>query len=308
MMSISQKIVFFGTESFSLTALTGLIEAGYDIAAVVTKPDSKKGRGHQVIAPAVKVLAEKHNIPVWQPTKLKEISEDIKDLQPIAGVLVSYGKIIPQATIDLFTPGIVNVHPSLLPKYRGPSPIESAILNGDATTGVSIMQLSADMDAGPVYTAKEYALAHTETQPELYQTLGTVGTNLLLEALPRILAGDLQPIAQDDTAAAYCQLLTKDDGIIDWHQPAEVIERRIRAFKSWPQSRASLNGIDVIITQAHVAPSKAKTPGNIESIDEQGTLAINTKDGALLIDAVKPLGKKEMPVKAFLAGYGSRLI
>lgn len=308
MTNISQKIVFFGTESFSLRALTGLIEAGYDIAAVVTKPDSKKGRGHQVIAPAVKVLAEKHNIPVWQPTKLKEIREDIKAMQPVAGVLVSYGKIIPQSTINLFTPGIINVHPSLLPKYRGPSPIESAILNGDAATGVSIMQLSAEMDAGPVYAAKEYTLGGSETQPELYQTLGTVGTNLLLEALPRILAGDLQPVAQDDTATTYCQLLTKDDGIIDWHQPAEVIERRIRAFKSWPQSRASLNGIDVIITQAHAVPSKPKAPGNIESIDEEGSLAISTKSGALLIDAVKPLGKKEMPVKAFLAGYGSRLV
>lgn len=309
MTNTSHRIIFFGTEAFSLTALTGLIEAGYDIAAVVTKPDSKQGRGHKLVAPVVKVLAEKHNIPIWQPDKLKDITDDIKALQPVAGVLVSYGKIIPQSTIDLFTPGIINVHPSLLPKYRGPSPIESAILNGDDTTGVSIMQLSAEMDAGPVYTIKEYTLGGTETQPELYQTLGTVGTDMLLEALPRILTDDLQPIAQDDTAATYCQLLTKDDGTIDWLQPAEVIERRIRAFKSWPQSRALLNGIDVIITQAHAVSSESKTPGTIEGIDEeQGILAISTEAGSLYIDAIKPVGKKEMPVKAFLAGYGSRLI
>ncbi len=304
MTNTSKKIIFFGTEEFSLTALTGLIEAGYDIAAVVTKPDSKQGRGHQLTAPAVKVLAEKHNIPVWQPTKLKDISDDAIALQPVAGVLVSYGKIIPQSTIDLFTPGIINVHPSLLPKYRGPSPIESAILNGDDKTGVTIMQLTAEMDAGPLYTAKQHPLTGSETQPALYQTLATVGTDLLLETLPRILAGDLQPSPQDDSQASYCQLLQKEDGIIDWQQPAVEIERRIRAYKTWPRSRTTLGSIEIIITAAHTGPDSG-TPGTYGP--SPGSLTIYTGEGSLIIDQLKPLGKKEMPAQAFLSGYSTQL-
>ena len=293
MTNISQKIVFFGTESFSLTALTGLIEAGYDIAAVVTKPDSKKGRGHQVIAPAVKVLAEKHNIPVWQPTKLKEISEDITALQPVAGVLVSYGKIIPRSTIDLFTPGIINVHPSLLPKYRGSSPIESVILNGDEKTGVTIMQLSADMDAGPVYTAQEYPLTGSETQPELYQALAAIGTDLLLEVLPRILAGDLQPSQQDDSQASYCQLLTKVDGQLN---PGELTateaEHRVRAYLRFPRARLSVLGKDIIVIKAHVSHEKTTE------------LDILFKDGNYLsVDELIAPSGKTMSADAFLKGY-----
>jgi methionyl-tRNA formyltransferase len=308
MTNTSNKIIFFGTEAFSLAALTGLIEAGYDIAAVVTKPDSKQGRGHRVIAPAVKILAEKHNIPVWQPAKLRDIAQDIKSLQPIAGVLVSYGKIIPQSIIDLFTPGIINVHPSLLPKYRGPSPIESAILNGDTVTGVTIMQLSAAMDAGPLYAAKEHVLQGTETQSELYHALATVGTDLLLETLPKILTDDLQPIDQDDEKASYCQLLSKEDGVIDWSDPATTIERKIRAYKTWPQSRTTLGDIEIIITKAHSVPSVSEKPGTLEVISkEEGIMAVHADNGYLCIDTIKPIGKKEMPIKAFLAGYGSHL-
>jgi methionyl-tRNA formyltransferase len=293
MTNTSSRIIFFGTEDFSLTALAGLIEAGYNIVAVVTKPDSKQGRGHHVIAPPVKILAEQHNIPVWQPTKLKDITDNIKALQPVAGVLVSYGKIIPQSTIDLFTPGIINVHPSLLPKYRGPSPIESAILNGDDKTGVTIMQLSAEMDAGPLYRAKEYSLNGTETQPGLYHTLAAIGTDLLLEALPRILAGDLTPTKQDDSEATYCQLLTKADGQLNPQQlTALEAERRVRAYLRFPRTRLSMHGKDIIVTKAHV-PQENTTK-----------LDIKFKDGGyLLIDELIAPSGKMMSGEAFLKGY-----
>ena len=142
------SIVFFGTEDFSLVALEALVEAGFPVEVVVTKPDMPKGRGHVLTEPLVKTFAKKHGIQVWQPAKLNDINDDIAKLNNPIGVLVSFGKIIPQKTLDLFTPGIINVHPSLLPKYRGPSPIEAAILMGDQETGVSIMRLSAQMDAG----------------------------------------------------------------------------------------------------------------------------------------------------------------
>lgn len=295
MTNTSSKIVFFGTEAFSLVALTGLLEAGYDVAAVITKPDSKKGRGHRVIAPVVKVLAQKHNIPVWQPEKLSDITNDIVALQPVAGVLVSYGKIIPQTTIDLFTPGIINVHPSLLPKYRGPSPIESAIVNGDATTGVTIMQLSADMDAGPLYAAKENPLQGTETQPMLYQTLATVGTDLLLETLPKILASNLEPAPQDDSQVSYCQLLTKANSQLNSEQlTATEAERRVRAYLRFPRTKLNVLEKDIIITQAHVT-DQPKTP-----------LDILCRDGAYLaIDELIAPSGKAMNAEAFLRGYAA---
>jgi methionyl-tRNA formyltransferase len=289
----STKIIFFGTEDFSLTALTGLIEAGYDIAAVVTKPDSKRGRGQVLSAPSVKILAERHNIPVWQPTHLLDITDDVRALQPVAGVLVSYGKIVPQSIIDLFTPGIVNVHPSLLPKYRGPSPIESAILNGDDTTGVSIMQLSRAMDAGPVYAVKNHPLHHTETQAELYHTLAVVGTNLLLETLPAILDASLTPTDQDDSKAVYCALLKKPDALLDPQVlTATDAERRVRAYLNYPKARIIHGDASLIVTRAHVSPTK-NTPLDVEC-----------KDGAfLVIDELISATGRRMSADAYLRGH-----
>jgi methionyl-tRNA formyltransferase len=293
MMNTSAKIIFFGTEDFSLTALTGLIEAGYTIAAVVTKPDSKKGRGQQLVAPAVKVLATRHNIPVWQPEKLTDIADDIRALGTVTGVLVSYGKIVPQSIIELFTPGIINVHPSLLPRYRGPSPIESAIKNGDAATGVSIMQLSARMDAGPVYTAKEHPLAGTETRPELYHALADIGTNLLLESLPAIIDGSRQPTPQDEDKASYCQLLEKSSANLNLTTlSATEAERIVRAHIGFPKSKVVIAGHTVIITKAHVSEQQ-KTP-----------LDLVCQDGAYLsVDELIAPSGRQMSGDAFLRGY-----
>jgi methionyl-tRNA formyltransferase len=293
MTNTSATIVFFGTEDFSLTALTGLIEAGYTIAAVVTKPDSKKGRGQKLIPPQVKVLATRHGIPVWQPNILADVTEDIRALGPATGILVSYGKIIPQAIIDLFTPGIINVHPSLLPKYRGPSPIESAIKNGDPLTGVSIMQIAAKMDAGPVYAAKQHPLAGTETRPELYHALADVGTNLLLETLPNIIDGSLLPTPQNELNASYCQLLQKADAMLDVStMTATEAERIIRAHIGFPKSKLAVGDQMIVVTKSHTA-NQQKTP-----------LDILCKDGAYLCvdELIAPSGRR-MDSEAFLRGY-----
>lgn len=294
-MNTSKTLVFFGTEEFSLTALTGLIEAGYSIAAVVTKPDSRKGRGQQLVSPSVKIVAERHNIPVLQPQKLSDITKTIQELNHPIGVLVSYGKIIPQSLIDLFDPGIINLHPSLLPLYRGPSPIESAIKNGDSVTGVSIMQLSAAMDAGPVYVAKELPLKGTETRPELYHTLANIGTDLLLETLPRIIDGSLQPVPQDETRAVYCQLLQKTDSLLSPESiSARQAERLVRAHIGFPKTKVTILGKDIIITKAHVSQQK-NTP-----------LDILCQDGAYLsIDELIAPSGRVMDSAAFLHGYSS---
>lgn len=302
---MTKPIVFFGTEDFSLNALRALVEAKFTIALVVTKPDSPQGRGHQVTPPAVKSYALEQGIAVLQPQKLAEIAEPVSQLDNPAGVLVSFGKIIPQSIIDLFHPGIINVHPSLLPKYRGPSPVEAAILNGDSETGVSIMQLSAKMDAGPIYDQQTVPLRHDETGPLLLDHLGDLGIDRLVTLLPDILNGSLQPTPQDDSAASYCHIIHKTDGIIDWTQPAVVIERKIRAYAGWPQCRTLFGQIEVIIARAHVVSMGPATPGKL--MIEKDRLFVGTGTEWLEIIQIKPLGKKEMPVKAFLMGYKQKL-
>lgn len=288
-----KPIVFFGTEDFSLIALKALVEAGYHIEAVITKPDTRRGRGGKLTEPAVKVFAREHNIPVWQPNRLLDIARDIESLGSPAGVLVSYGKIIPQAILDLFTPGVINVHPSLLPEYRGPSPIEAAIANRDGRTGVSIMKLSAEMDAGPIYFQTPYALDQTETRPELYETLGQLGANLLIQHLPSVLDDSLQPTAQNDTDATYTKLLTKDNSRLDLSALTPgAAEALIRAHLGFPRSRLKIGDHEVIVTKAHVVMDK-KTPLDLECAN-----------GAYLsIDELVAPSGKTMPGDAFIRGY-----
>lgn len=295
MTNISNPIIFFGTENFSLRVLQGLVSAGYNIVAVITKPDSKSGRGQKLTLSPVKVFAEQANIPVWQPLNLIEIADDIKSIGDVAGVLASYGKIIPGSILNLFSPGIINIHPSLLPLYRGPSPIESAISNGDNQTGVSIMQLAPEMDTGPIYAHIVHGLAGTETRPELYNTLASAGTAILISVLPAILDGSLQPTAQDDSIATYCKLLTKQD---TWLQPntltALQAERLIRAHLDFPKTKINVLKNDIIITKAHIS-TESKTP-----------LDVLCQDGAYLSidELIAPSGRR-ISAQAFLNGYAA---
>lgn len=292
---MSKTILFFGTDEFSAPALQALIDAHYSIAAVITKPDSKQGRGQKLTAPLVKQIAEKHTIPVWQPTKLTDITDDIKALGPVAGVLSSYGKIVPQSIIDLFSPGIINIHPSLLPKYRGPSPVETAILNGDQETGVSIMKLSAAMDAGPLYTQEKYPLNGRETAPELREALSQMGSRLLIDTLPAILDGSIEGVLQDDNSATYCRLLTKQDAFLDpTTMSAAAADRQIRAFLTFPRTKMTLLGQSVIVTKSHVSETSASP------LDQRA------KDGNFLVidELIGPSGR-QMNAASFVNGYAA---
>lgn len=302
---MSKKIIFFGTEQFSAISLRALLDANVEIAAVVTKPDSSKGRSKELLPSPVKLIAIGANIPVWQPENVSDIADDIKKLNNPVGILVSYGKLIPDEVLGLFEPGIINLHPSILPKYRGPSPIESAILNGDDETGVSIMKLVNEMDAGPVYTQTKIALNHTEYINDLYTTLAHTGAEQLVASLPSILDGSMQPSRQNESDATYCQLIQKTDGDIDWKQTATEIERKIRAYNVWPKSRTKLGNVEVIINKAHIE-NKSGEPGSVDTTD--GKLIVYCGKDCLSIDTIQPLGKKEMPVQAFLAGYKNKII
>lgn len=295
MTSMLPKIIFFGTEAYSLVTLRTLVARGFSIAAVVTKPDAPKGRGQQLTEPPVKTFARQHNIPVWQPARLRDIADTITALQPVAGVLVAYGKIIPQSILDLFTPGIINVHPSLLPHYRGPSPIEAAIAQGDSETGVSIMQLDAAMDAGPVYAQVRYPLNGTETKPSLYEQLFIQGSDLLAAILPDILSGALMPTPQQHDQATYCQLLTKQQSlIVPSAMTAAAADAHVRAHLGFPRTKIAIHGVERIITRTHIAD----TPHT--SLDQR------CADGRYLVidELIAPSGKT-ITAEAFLRGYHS---
>ncbi len=292
-MSISQKIVFFGTEDYSLGSLKALVDSGFSVAAVVTKPDAPKGRGQKMSEPPVKTYAKEHGIDVWQPTRLGDIAADIQALSPVTGVLVAYGKIIPQSIIDLFTPGIVNVHPSLLPRWRGPSPIEATIANQDAETGVTIMQLEAGMDSGPIYRQEKKTLEGTESKWDLYNNLFSVGNSLLVHSLPDIISGKLQPTPQDHSSATYCQMLSKNMSLIEPSaMTAAEADAHVRAYLGFPRSRAIIHGNDLIITRAHTSQTN------------ESVLALECKDGNFLVidELIAPSGKT-MSAEAFTRGY-----
>jgi len=293
-MQKSKTIVFFGTDEFSVVALQGLIEAGYTVKAVVTKPDSKRGRGQALTAPDVKILALNHNITVWQPVKVADINDDVRALGPdVAGVLASFGKIIPGSTINLFTPGIINIHPSLLPIYRGSTPIETAIENGDKSTGVSIMKLAAGMDNGPVYGQITHDLSGSETRMDLYKTLAGAGATTLLSLLPSILDGTLQPTPQDDSKAVYCSLLSKADATLKpTETTADAAERLVRAHLGFPKTKLNILGHDIIITKSHVSDGQ-KTPLDILCLDGK----------FLSIDELIAPSGRVMSARDFINGY-----
>lgn len=302
---MSKRIIFFGNErlvsgldSTDAPILSGLIEKGYTVVAVISHHSDSKSRNQRPLE--VAEIAKKHNIPLFLPNKPSEIAQEINSLKPDIAILVAYGRIISQTIIDLFPMGIINIHPSLLPKYRGPTPIESAILNGDSQTGVSIMKLTAGMDDGPVYTQKSISL-NGDTKQELYKKVIDVSTPLLFDVLPSILNGSLEPQAQNEADATYSRLLQKSDGIIDWKKSAEQIEREIRAYAHWPQSKTRLADIEVIVCAANVHTDNTLMPGAIRADKKQ--LLVGTSTTALEVTAVKPAGKKEMPIAAFLSGF-----
>jgi methionyl-tRNA formyltransferase len=297
-MTKSKTLVFFGNErlatSVSTTAptLRALIDAGYNIAAVVSH--FTPGRSRAARSLEIETIAKQHHVPVLLPNKTTDVAEQLEAMRPEAAVLVAYGKIVPQNIIDLFPAGIINIHPSLLPKYRGPTPIEQVILDGAPKTGASLMRLSKEMDAGPVYAQAELLLRGAETKQELADTLLQQGGNMLLEHLPAILDGSMQPTSQDNTKATYCSLLTKEMGIIKPESyTATEIERQVRAYFGFPKSQLTVNKKSIIVTKVKVISEN--TPK---------TLIVACKQNTFLeiLELIGPNGRT-MSGQAFCNGY-----
>lgn len=280
-----------------------LIREGYEIEALIVKDNpqnSRKKRESAIIA-----LAREHNVPVITVTSKAELAESITRLTADTAILAAFGMIIDQEIIDHFAHGILNIHPSLLPKYRGTTPIETALLNGDKETGVSIMQLTSGMDSGPVFAQAIQVLAGDESKATLTDALGLLGATLLVEILPKILTGDISSTPQDESRASYTKMLTKEDSVLDFSKSAQVLEREIRAFADWPGSKTTVNDTEVTITSAYSVPSNdpTKKPGDYWIVEEANLLALETADGYLCVQTLKPAGKSEMTAAEFINGY-----
>jgi methionyl-tRNA formyltransferase len=299
-MSKSKSLIFFGNERLSsgfvpdgAPTLEALIEAGYDVKAVVANYETGTSRKARELE--IEAVAKRHGIPVLLPDRPKDIIDELKAFDAEIGVLVAYGRIIPQSIIDIFPKGILNIHPSLLPCYRGSIPIEQAILDGASQTGVSVMGLVKEMDAGPVYAQQRVELTGNETKQELTQLLLNLGGKLVLEVLPSALDGTATPKVQDESQATFTSLINKADGHMDLHKSAEQLEREVRAYAVWPKSRLELYEHQVVVTKAHVAQTK-----------DAGALVIDAQPGYLGIDElVAPSGKK-MSGADFLRGYAKK--
>ncbi len=314
---MSTKIIFFGTPRLSLPTLTALLDNNYHIPLIVTSPDKPSGRGRKLTPSPVKEFAQLKNIPVIQPDKLTdEIIEQIKSHQAEVGVVVAYGKIIPLKLIQIFPSGIINIHPSLLPRWRGASPIQSALLAGDKVTGVSIMLLDEKLDHGPILTQRQIFIDRNDYASTLTTKLFDLGAHLLVNILPLYLKGEIKPRAQDERLATFCQKISKSDAEINWHDPAEKIMRQIKAYDIWPVAWTRYSstspfykkGQDNIlkIYRADIADSPPLTPGYFQLNHHDKTLLIGTGTAPLSIQELQLPNKKRMTTIELINGLQNR--
>ena len=298
------SIIFMGTPDFAVNALTALHESGlFDIALVVSQPDRPKGRGRKLEPTAVKAYAESKGYRVEQPESVK--SEAFialaESLAPDFFVVVAFGQILSQRLLDIPKICPVNIHGSLLPKYRGSAPIQRAVMNGDAITGVTTMVMDKGMDTGDILLTAETPISPEDTAATLYDRLSLLGGDLIVTTLPGLMAGNITPKAQDDREATHAAMLSKAEGEIDWHASAHIIDCRLRGMTPWPGAYTFMEGKRLRIHKAQpMATSTTNTPGTVVTAD--GTLDIATGDGLLRILELQGANGKRMPTEAFLRG------
>lgn len=301
------KIIFMGTPDFAVDALEAIIQAGHEITCVVTQPDKPKGRGKELQFPPVKTCALAHRLPVFQPVKIKtpEAVETLKTYEADIFVVAAFGQILSQDILDMPRYGCVNIHASLLPKYRGAAPIQWAVINGERESGVTIMQMNAGLDTGDMLCRTVVPIAPKETGESLHDKLSQAGAKLIVEALAQIEQGSLQPQAQNEAESTYAGMLRKSLGRIDWTQSAVTIERLIRGLYPWPSAYTSFRGKTLKIWEADVDTDncfREAAPGSVIRVDRD-TIVVQTGEGALQLSQIQLEGKKRTTVKDFLLGY-----
>jgi methionyl-tRNA formyltransferase len=299
------KTVFLGTSDFAIPALESLILGHYNVVAVITQPDKPAGRKGISTPPPIKVFAEQKGLKVLQPASFKneEFFELFKNLAPDICVLASYGRIIPDKYLSVPKFGFVNIHPSLLPKYRGSSPIQSAIMNGEKETGVSIMLMDSEVDHGPILAKREFSIFNFQfsNYKEIEKVLAELGAKLLIEILPDYVSGKVSHKGQKHSEATYTKILKREDGKINWNEPAEKIYNLIRALNPEPGTWCLWRGKILNIRKAELLQNVAKQPGTVSVIDS--SIVIGAKDGSIAINVLQLEGSKETDAKSFLNGH-----
>lgn len=293
-------IVFMGSPDFALPSLRALVDA-YDVVGVITQPDRASGRGRGLKPPPVKTLALELSLPIMQPEKLKqpEAMEQLRAWAPDLIVVAAFGQILKKNVLELPRYGCINVHASLLPRWRGAAPINAAILHGDEETGVTIMQMDVGLDTGPMLAKRSVRLTPDHTAGFAFQVLSTLGADLLVETLPDYLSGKNTPTSQPDQGATYAPMLKKEDGKLDFTHDINELERRVRAFNPWPGTFIDFDGTNLKVHRAHV---EMGTVSAGQRLVVQNQPAVGARGGLLILDEVQPAGKKPMSGKSFLSG------
>lgn len=303
------KVIFMGTPDFSVGTLEALVEAGHEVVLAVTQPDKPKGRGKEMQFTPVKECAMKYGIPVYQPKKVRDPAcvEELRRYQADVCVVVAFGQILPKAILEMTPYGCVNVHASLLPKYRGAAPIQWAVINGEAVSGVTTMQMDEGLDTGDMLEKTQLTLDKKETGGSLHDKLSEAGARLCVHTLAAMEEGTLKPQKQGESTTEYARMPDKKMGAIDWMRPAEEIERLIRGLNPWPSAYTDWNGKVMKIWEAEVLEEKEDgtepvLPGTIVAVTKKA-FSVQTGKGILRIDALQIPGKKRMEADAFLRGY-----
>jgi methionyl-tRNA formyltransferase len=307
------RVIFMGTPEFAVPSLNALIAAPrYEVVGVVTQPDRVAGRGNKLTPPPVKVAALAANLKVLQPEKLRlpGVFEQLEALAPDLIVVAAYGQILRQNVLDLPLQGCINVHASLLPRWRGAAPIQAAVRAGDPETGITIMMMEAGLDTGPMLSKRSLIIHHSETAGEIHDKLALIGGPLLIETLDRYLIGEITPQPQDESLHTYAPMIKKEDGWIDWSQSAGLIERQVRAYDPWPGTFTMYQGATLKIIGGDALEIAANgDPGRV--IRMARGIAVATGAGVFQLSKIQPPGKPPIAVDAFLNGYpeflGSRL-
>lgn len=298
------RIIFMGTPDFAATTLQALIDGPDEVVAVVTQPDRAKGRGKKLTPPPTKVIAEAAGIPVLQPTKIKteEFRNGLLTYQPDLFVVAAYGRILPPSILNLAPLGCINVHGSLLPKYRGAAPIQWAVINREPKVGVTIIQMNEGMDTGDILLKSSIEPAKDETAGSLFVKLADLGSKTLLKAVKGLKEGTVIPIPQEHELATNAPMFTKNDGCISWDKDADELEGLIRGLDPWPTAFCFLNGKRLRLFNPEVVHKDSNLPpGNVVQVDKRGILVACGKN-CLLVREIQPEGKKRMSVEAFLCG------
>lgn len=298
-----QRVIFMGTPEFACPTLQILIDRGEHVVAVVTQPDRPKGRGQKLKSPPVKELALTHGIPVLQPLKVRDpdVIESLRQFRPDVIVVVAFGQILPKALLEIAPQGCINVHASLLPRYRGAAPLNWCIINGESETGVTTMLMDAGLDTGPMLLKRSTPIAENEDVAALHDRMSTMGAELLSETLDKLASGAIVPQKQDDSQSCYAPMLKKEDGQINWYRDARAVHNQVRGMVVWPGAFTTLNGLALKIYRAWSGTGSG-LPGLVLRADKNG-IEVACLTGSLIIEELQLAGKKRLDVASFLSGY-----